>query len=175
MDSATFGVEHNEHIPGEVVNAYLKAYAVKFGIVELIRFQTKVIVAEHQETAEGGWILTVANSKQEESKVFARRLILATGLTSDAFLPRFEGQETFGGRIFHSKDFLQNNDTLETTKSVTVFGATKFAWDAVYAYAMAGVTVNWVIRCMYCTAVALTSPSKDTYIPNWANLRQITN
>lgn len=146
MDSATFKINTGEHIPGDVINNYLKAYAAHFGITDLVRLQTKVLVAEHQDTAAGGWVLTVANSRQEETKVFARRLIIATGLTSEAFLPHFDGQETFGGKVFHGKDFQQNRDTLQTAKSVTVFGATKFAWDAVYAYAKAGVKVNWIIR-----------------------------
>ncbi|KAG9255629.1 uncharacterized protein F5Z01DRAFT_721474 [Emericellopsis atlantica] len=145
MDTATFGVQTREHIPGGVLNAYLKAYAAKFGIDTLIRANSKVTVAEHQETAEGGWVLTVA-SGQQETTVFARRLIIASGLTSEAFLPHFDGEETFGGRIFHGRDFLQNKDTIQEGKSVTVYGGTKFAWDAVYAYASAGAKVNWVIR-----------------------------
>ncbi|KAI1082566.1 FAD/NAD(P)-binding domain-containing protein [Whalleya microplaca] len=146
MDTPTFGVKKDEHIPGKVINTYLKAYAARFGITDSLRLETKVLVAEHQDTAEGGWVLTVASPNQGETKLFARRVIFATGLTSEAFLPHFEGQETFGGRIFHSKYFKQNDDTLKTAKRVTVFGATKFAWDAVYAYATAGVKVDWVIR-----------------------------
>ncbi|KAI1840324.1 hypothetical protein JX266_013456 [Neoarthrinium moseri] len=148
MSPGKFNVKLGEHIPGEAVNAYLKAYATHHGIADLIRLDTKVLCAEHQDTADGGWILTIATSTQDENqkKVFARRLILATGLTSEAFLPHFDGQEEFGGRVFHSKHFKQNSDTLKTSKAVTVFGATKFAWDAVYSYALAGVKVNWVIR-----------------------------
>ncbi|KAI6784004.1 uncharacterized protein J7T54_004550 [Emericellopsis cladophorae] len=145
MDTATFGVAPREHIPGGVLNAYLKAYAARFGIDTLIRANSKVTAAEHQETAEGGWVLTVSND-QQETTVFARRLIVASGLTSEAFLPHFDGQETFGGRIFHGRDFLQNKDTIQEGKSVTVYGGSKFAWDAVYAYASAGTKVNWVIR-----------------------------
>lgn len=149
MDTPTFGVKPKEHMSGEVINNYLKAYAARFGITSLIRLNTKVIVAEHQETVEGGWILTIAPLNQAPTRVFARRVIFATGTTSEAFLPHFEGQESFGGRIFHGKDFKQNSDTLQTAKRVTVFGGTKFAWDAVYAYATAGVKVDWVIRCTY--------------------------
>ncbi len=58
-------------------------------------------------------------------------------------------KRTSKGKIFHSKHFRQNSDTLQTGKSVTVLGGSKFAWDAVYAYATAGVHVNWVIRCEY--------------------------
>ncbi|CAI6094709.1 unnamed protein product [Clonostachys chloroleuca] len=145
MTTERFGVKKDEHIPGSVLNTYLKAYAADFGIDKFMRFNSKIVVAEHQE--EGGWILTVADSKAgKEYQVFARRLIMASGLTSEAFLPHFDGEETFGGRIFHGKDFQKNKDTIEKGKTVTVFGGTKFAFDAVYAYASAGVKVHWVIR-----------------------------
>ncbi|KAL6359944.1 hypothetical protein LRP88_05640 [Fusarium phalaenopsidis] len=176
MDSATFNIQPGEHIPGGVINAYLKAYAVKFGIIDLIRVKTKVLVAEHQDTAEGGWVLTVAGSK-EETKVYTRRLIIATGLTSEAFLPHFDGQEVFGGKIFHGKYFLQNKDTIQAGKSVTVFGGTKFAWDAVYAYVTAGVKVNWVIRSSG-HGPCWMSPSYVTPLKKWieklANIRFLT-
>ncbi|KAK6225318.1 hypothetical protein QIS74_01365 [Colletotrichum tabaci] len=146
MDSETFNIQPGQHIPGKTIHAYIKAYADKFGIADKVRSSHKVLVAEHQETAEGGWVLTVLNANKEESKVFARRLIVATGMTSEPWLPHFDGQESFGGRIFHGKHFQQNADTLKTASTVTVFGGTKFAWDAVYAYATAGVKVNWVIR-----------------------------
>jgi cation diffusion facilitator CzcD-associated flavoprotein CzcO len=147
MDSATFNIKAGEHIPGQVISNYLNAYAAHFGIKDLIRLETKVVTAEHQDSVEGGWILKVTSPKQSETRIFARRLILATGLTSEAFLPCFDGQENFDGKIFHGKHFRDNQDTLQTAKSVTVFGGTKFGWDAVYAYATAGVSVNWVIRC----------------------------
>ncbi|KAI7121826.1 dimethylaniline monooxygenase (N-oxide forming), partial [Hortaea werneckii] len=122
-------------------------YADRFGITDLVRLQTKVLVADHQDDDQGGWILTLKHAEQrQEHKLYARRLVLATGRYSDPFLPHFAGQETFGGRIFHGKQFSSNRDTLETAKAVTVFGASKSAWDAVYAYATAGVKVNWIIR-----------------------------
>jgi cation diffusion facilitator CzcD-associated flavoprotein CzcO len=150
MDTETFGVKPGEHIPGTVLHEYLTKFAEKFDILDKIRFSTKVISAEHQEGSDGGWILTVqhaTDSSSEETKIMARKLIVATGLTSEAFLPDFAGQETFGVPIFHgSKDFPQHADTIKTAKTVTVFGGTKSAWDAVYAYATQGVKVNWVIR-----------------------------
>ncbi|KJZ74263.1 hypothetical protein HIM_06269 [Hirsutella minnesotensis 3608] len=146
MDSERFGVNPGQHIPGHVVHSYLKAYAENFGISGFIRYDSKVTCAEHRSSYEGGWILTVESAAQETVRIVTRRLILATGLTSEPFIPHINGQESFGGRIFHGKHFLQNRDTLETSKAVTVIGASKFSWDAVYAYAQAGVKVNWVIR-----------------------------
>ncbi|KAI0403159.1 hypothetical protein F4802DRAFT_608202 [Xylaria palmicola] len=147
MSSDEFDVKPGEHVPGQTINAYLKAYAKRNQLSDLIHLNTKVLFAEHQDTNSGGWVLTLTTlDPSVTGKVFAKRLILATGLTSEAFLPRFDGQEIFGGRIFHGKHFQQNSDTLKTAEAVTIFGATKFAWDAAYAYATAGVRVNWVIR-----------------------------
>lgn len=147
MRTVRFGVEANEHIPGTVINTYLKAYADEFGIVSAVRLRTRVLVAEHQDSsAEGGWILTVKGYEQQETQLYARRLIIATGRTSDPFLPHFAGQEIFGKRIFHIRHFREHRDTLETSKSATVFGGSKSAWDAVYAYGTAGVKVDWIIR-----------------------------
>ncbi|KAI1821582.1 FAD/NAD(P)-binding domain-containing protein [Xylaria intraflava] len=147
MSSDLFDVEPGKHISGHAINAYLRAYSKQSGISDFIHLNTKVLSAEHQETDRGGWILTIAPPNQHTVKrVFARHLILATGLTSEPFLPHFDGQEVFGGRVFHGKHFQENCDTLKTAKAATIFGATKFAWDAAYAYAAAGVKVNWVVR-----------------------------
>ncbi|KAI1170028.1 hypothetical protein F4777DRAFT_570686 [Nemania sp. FL0916] len=148
MSSEKFDVKPGQYMSGQAINSYLKAYAKETGISSAIHLNTKVLSAEHREEGDGGWILTIATPGSiATKKVFARKLILATGLTSEPFLPHFEGQEVFGGRVFHGKYFQQNSDTLNTAKAVTIFGATKFAWDAAYAYATAGVKVNWVIRC----------------------------
>ncbi|KAL2261171.1 hypothetical protein VTK26DRAFT_4605 [Humicola hyalothermophila] len=145
MNSETYGVKPSQHIPGEVIHKYLTNYAKKFGIFDKIRLHSVVLSAEHQSGAQGGWILTVKNSGRD-GQIFARKLVVATGLTSEPFLPHIEGQEGFGVPLFHGKDFIAHLDTLDSAKSVTVFGATKFGWDIVYAYATKGVKVNWVIR-----------------------------
>jgi cation diffusion facilitator CzcD-associated flavoprotein CzcO len=151
MNGDEFGVKSGGHIPGEAINRYLKMYAKEFGIAGLIQFDTKVLSAEHQDTPDGGWVLTVADSLSgnEKRRLYARRLIVSTGLTSQPLFPHFEGQETFGGPVFHTKDFLYNRDTILQGSTVTVLGGGKSAWDAVYTYATAGVKVNWVISCEF--------------------------
>ncbi|KAK4183473.1 hypothetical protein QBC35DRAFT_97983 [Podospora australis] len=146
MDTETFGVKSGEHIPGIVMYQYLAKYAEKFDIADKIRYQHKVLTAEHQDSSSsGGWILTVVNNGKEKS-LRSSRLILATGLTSEPFLPDFRGQESFGAPLFQTASFQKHACTLDTAKSVTVFGGTKSAWDAVYAYATRGIKVDWVIR-----------------------------
>lgn len=143
MDEKTWRVKPGEHIPGEVVHDYLTKYAEKFGVLPHLRVNTKVQSAERAE--KGGWLLRLDS---DLGSILTKKLIVATGMTSEPFIPTINGQELFGGQIFHIKDFSKKAATLETAKSVTVLGSTKSAWDAVYAYASKGIEVNWVIRGM---------------------------
>lgn len=129
-----------------MVHEYLFRYAEKFEIADKIWFKHKVVSVEHQD--EGGWIIT-AEAGDHIIKLGAAKLIVATGLSSEEFLPRFDGEETFNSPIVHTKYFPKYSDTLDTAKSVTVLGGTKSAWDVVYAYASKGVRVDWVIRGMF--------------------------
>lgn len=150
-----FGIEMGQHIPGQVVHDYLSRYADKFGVADKIRYGVRVITAEHHD--KGGWTVTT-ESGGETARLSAARLVVASGLTSEAFLPRFEGQDSFGVPLFHSKHFQENRDTLGTARSAAVFGGTKSAWDAVYAYASKGIKVHWVIRGPYRTSMVFKLP-----------------
>lgn len=143
MATETYGVKPGEFIPGSVIHRYLCDYAATFGVAPHVRGGTKAVSAELR--ADGGWALTL-EAGGKTSKLVARQLIVATGLTSQPFLPHFAGEDTFGKPIFHGRDFLQNAGTLETANTVTVFGGTKSAWDMAYAYASKGIQVEWVIR-----------------------------
>jgi cation diffusion facilitator CzcD-associated flavoprotein CzcO len=150
MTTDAFGVKPREHIPGQVVHDYLEKVAEKFDIADKIRYSTRAISAE-QNNSSGGWIVKSVSGASEssegvESTILARKLIVACGLTSEPFLPYFEGQSSFGKPIFHGKDFAQHADTLETSRRVTVLGGGKTGWDAAYAHAVKGVHVDWVIR-----------------------------
>lgn len=148
MSTDIFGVKPKQHIPGRVVHEYLEKVAEEFDIADKIRYSTRVVSAEHKDS--GGWVVEAVRSAGGApgagTTVFAEKLVVATGLTSEAFRPRFDGEGSFGKPIFHGKDFPQHADTIQTAERVTVFGGTKTGWDAVYAYASKGVHVDWVIR-----------------------------
>ena len=148
MASDVFGIKPGEYIPGEVMNRYLTAYTERFDVFDKIRRWTIVEAAEHQDGPEGGWVLTVRNF-EGTYKVFTAKLVVATGLTSEPFLPYITGQETFRAPRFYRKDFIEWEETLDTAKRVTVFRGTKSAWDVVYTYASRWVKVDWVIRGMF--------------------------
>lgn len=142
MDES-YGVKPGEPIPGTVIHLYLRNYAQRFGVLTHIRFKSKVETAERKEG--DGWLLTVSSGGQQ-SQLSTARLVVATGLTSEPFMPALEGSEKFAAPIFHSKDFAHHAHSLESAKSVVVLGGAKSAWDAAYAYATAGVQVDMVIR-----------------------------
>ncbi|KAL4940473.1 hypothetical protein BDV06DRAFT_196581 [Aspergillus oleicola] len=146
MDES-FGVKENEHIPGHVVQRYLERYAKHFGIIDSIRLNSRVAVVEHNDDTT--WTVTYVDTvKEEEVKVHARKLILATGITSQPYLPHIEGQETFGRPLFHTVDMPKYHESTlkQPSNRIAVLGGTKSAWDAVYASAAGGAKVEMIIR-----------------------------
>lgn len=147
MTPEVFGVQPGEHIPGQVVQRYMEKYTEHFGFTDRIRLETKVQSAEHR--LDGTWLLkTATGNNNTEQNIVARKLIVATGITSQAYLPTFQGQETFEAPLVHCRDLLAHEEAVFQSEgeTMTVFGGTKSAWDAVYAGATSGKKVDWVIR-----------------------------
>ncbi|QSZ37159.1 hypothetical protein DSL72_009253 [Monilinia vaccinii-corymbosi] len=148
MTAEKYGVKPGDYIPGPVIHQYLEDFAKEYDIYDKVRFESRALSAEHQDG--GGWTITVASSVTpatfEEYKICTSKLIVATGLTSEAFVPPLPGAENFAAPLFHAKDFPNNLDTLETARSVCVFGGAKSSYDMAYAYASKGIHVDWIIR-----------------------------
>lgn len=142
MDEATYGVKPGQHIPGTVLHQYLTDYAKKFGVYSRTRFNTKVDSATPSE--DGGWLLKTLSS--EIPTLHAKKLIVATGLTSQPYVPQLPGMQEYQGSLFHVRDFAKHATTLKKAKHALVVGGAKSAWDVAYAYAEAGVPVDMVIR-----------------------------
>ncbi|KAJ5207533.1 hypothetical protein N7491_001838 [Penicillium cf. griseofulvum] len=144
MDEATFGIKPGQHIPGHVIQKYMEAYIQHFNFANCIRLEHHVESAQHN--LDGTWQLTVSHGA-DTTTINTKKMIVATGITSQAYLPTFKGQESFDAPLFHCRDLLQHQDAvLQSGQRATVFGGTKSAWDAAYACATAGMKVDWVIR-----------------------------
>ncbi|KAL4963947.1 flavin-binding monooxygenase-like protein [Aspergillus stella-maris] len=146
MDES-FGVKENEHIPGHIIQLYLERYANHFGIMDSIRLNSKVTLVEHNDNTT--WTITYTDTATEkEIKIHTRKLILATGITSQPYLPPIEGQESFNRPLFHTVDMPKYHESTITqpTHRIAVLGGTKSAWDAVYAAASSGAKVEMIIR-----------------------------
>lgn len=146
MLEEVYGVKEGQHIPAQILHRYLTDFARHFGIFERTQLNTKVQHAKQDSRDE--WDLTIRTTvhaaetpdvvvEDTEKNIHARRLIVATGLTSEPNLPVYAGEETFTGRKFHAKDFCIHGDTVETAKRVVIVGCGKSAYDCAYAYAAA--------------------------------------
>lgn len=142
MDES-YGVKYGEHIPAATLHRYLTDFAKKFGVFERTQLNTRVNAVEPNNT--GGWLLSISSAAGAET-IDTKKLILATGLTSQPNLPSYKGQENFKPPFFHAKDFCTHGDTVKTSKRAVVVGGGKSAYDCAYAFASEGAQVDLVIR-----------------------------
>ena len=153
MDEKTFGVKSGEFVPGTVIHKYLQAYAEKFGVYERIRFHSWVSSVERDQKGVG-WIVNYSEgadartgSNGNSKSILAQKLVVATGLTSEPFVPKLKGSESFDSPIFHARHLADKAPALlETAKNVVILGGSKSGYDTAYACASKGVSVDWVIR-----------------------------
>jgi cation diffusion facilitator CzcD-associated flavoprotein CzcO len=146
MKTDGFNLE-NDHIPGEHVYQYLCEYAKQFNLTKHIRLNTSVELAV--DRGSSGWTLTVADrtlTKASATVIKTSKLIVATGLTSEPFMPKVIGRDEFQAPVYHTSEFAKAENGLGTFKKVVLLSGAKFSWDIACAYASAGVQVHWVIR-----------------------------
>jgi hypothetical protein len=137
----------NDHIPGEHVNDYLRKYAKDFCLEKHIRFNCSVTSAIDEGVT--GWTIAVEQSQgsaQLKYNIRTGKMIVATGLTSEPFMPVMEGRDDFGAPIYHTSQLAKAENGLGNFKKVVLLSGAKFSWDMACAYASAGVQVDWVIR-----------------------------
>ena len=101
--------------------AYLRAYALNFGILDQIEFNTAV---ERVERAQDGWRVKVAGEKRPR---FYRALVIANGHHHVPRIPNIPG--TFTGEILHSRDYRSVKQLAD--KRVVVVGSGNSASDIV--------------------------------------------
>ncbi|OJD30960.1 flavin-binding monooxygenase-like family protein [Diplodia corticola] len=137
------GATANGLVTGPMIHGYLQRYAEEHDLLRRIRFNTFVERAE--PCAHGGWRLSLRDAPGEA--VETEKLMVATGVTSIPNLPDCDrGAATVP--IIHSRDIGVSYDALNAAavRRVTVVGAAKSAYDAVYLLVSMGKEVDWIIR-----------------------------
>ncbi|HEX6631749.1 MAG TPA: NAD(P)-binding protein, partial [Gemmatimonadaceae bacterium] len=71
---------------GEQVQAYLAAYADRFGVTPHVRLRTRVVSTEARTDGRPGWRVRVADEEGESSHDFDW-LIVCNGVFSEPFVP----------------------------------------------------------------------------------------
>lgn len=141
-----YGAKPGGHIPGNVVHAYFCEAAARYKIDECIHYETNVDSAELQK--DGRWKVRLSSIDKSKSTqtIMADKLVVATGLTSEPYIPSIPGMDSFRGLIVHSKQLKEQADNLTACKEVVVLGGNKSSWDVCYAAARSGSQVHMVIR-----------------------------
>jgi cation diffusion facilitator CzcD-associated flavoprotein CzcO len=101
--------------------AYLRAYAMNFGILDRIELNATV---EHAERVKEGWRLKVAGEARPR---FYRALVIANGHHHVPRMPKMPG--TFTGEILHSRDYRSVKQLAD--KRVVVVGSGNSGCDIV--------------------------------------------
>ena len=81
---------------------YAQHVAERFGLLDGIRFRTRVLAAHYDEAADQWCVRTRGEDGGEERECRARWLVMATGCLSSANLPEIPGRDSFEGERFHT-------------------------------------------------------------------------
>lgn len=145
-----------KHVPAQVMFQYMCDAVKEFGIesfLELGRKVERVRLIERDHGGEEAWEIKWRNVSAErecgiaaDGVLLAKKLVLATGLTSEPFVPTYSGVETFRGLRIHSKDLTSRAEDLARAKTVVIVGGNKSAWDVAYTVARRGGIAHMIMR-----------------------------
>ncbi|ELQ45149.1 hypothetical protein MCOR02_006872 [Pyricularia oryzae] len=180
-----FGASPGQHIPGESMNAYYKAYAEHHQLTGRIRYNAKA--SEVRRPAEGeGWLVEVEDTSKphddeerqppQTETLRCRKLIVATGVHPKPRIAELQGAADFKGPIIHSSEMGPKFDTVfnsgankegddnsaQRKKTICVIGGSKSSYDAAYLACVTGHEVDWVIR--------ETGRGPSWIMPSWARM-----
>jgi dimethylaniline monooxygenase (N-oxide forming) len=140
----------NDIFEAKYITQYLESYVDtrKYADKTLRERITLEFTVSSVDKTGGTWVVKGKGQPDlTEASFRTKRVIVATGTTSDAKMPVFPGSDSFCGRIIHQRDygrFATKNQP--TPQKVAILGAGKSAADVVYNQAKAGHEVHWIIR-----------------------------
>ncbi len=125
------------HLTIDEYVGYLTAYTTAFGLLRHIRFRTTVVSVT--AAADGGWLVRTRDAQGEREDHFDA-VAVCSGLHQHPHAPRFEGQDTFSGRVLHGAHYRRPAQV--AGRKVLVVGAGESGADVVAEVARhAGETV----------------------------------
>ncbi|KAK6940908.1 hypothetical protein RJ641_030439 [Dillenia turbinata] len=134
--------EYPTYVPRAQFLQYLDNYVRQFKIKPM--YNRSVIGADYEEVSQR-WLVKVHNSKSNETEeYFTRFLIIATGETSDTFIPDVEGLHTFPGRVIHSTLYKSGKEFSD--KKVLVIGSGNSGMEIAFDLSNYGAKTSIVVR-----------------------------
>ena len=117
---------------GEEVQSYIQRYASSHNLNRMVQLNTSVEGCQQLPSQDGsGWIITTKDQHTGMTNQTNKfdYLVICSGMYCRPNLPKFEGQESFSGKIMHSSEYTDN--TMGQGKHVVVVGGAKSAIDIV--------------------------------------------
>ena len=114
-------------------------------LYDRIKFGTEVCSVIKDD---GKWVVSTRSVDTGISHVLrTAKLMVASGLTSEPYMPTLPGQDKFDGPIIHQEAF-GSSSILKSPdiKSICVLGGGKSSADMIYAAVVAGKKVNWLLK-----------------------------
>ena len=90
--------------PQPELERYFNLFVDRFGLRELISFETEVVRADYDEEA-CEWALVLRGPDGAERSERARSLVSAVGQLNRARIPELEGLDSFAGRTWHTSNW----------------------------------------------------------------------
>ena len=109
----------------DVLLAYFRRVADKYGLRKHIRFQTQVMEAAFDEAASR-WKVRIRDKNGREETIEATSIISAVGQLNQPKIPDIKGRDTFKGPAFHTARWRHDIDLSGKRVAVIGTGATAF-------------------------------------------------
>lgn len=131
------------YVPREQFIQYLDDYVSHFKISPL--YQRSVDSAIYDEVNQK-WIVKVKNNIMESSgeEYSGRFLVVATGETSDVFIPKVDGLSSFKGEVIHSTQYKCGKKYIDS--NVLVVGAGNSGMEIAFDLSNYGAKTSIVVR-----------------------------
>ena len=128
---------------GEQVQAYAEAYVNKHDLLHVIKLGTTVV---HALPTTSGWEVHSRSTGTREPLYIENygHLVICIGIFCKGAVPRFKGDDTFGGKVVHSCEMGGMENVLD--KHVVVIGYGKSACDVANAIEPAAASSTLVAR-----------------------------
>ncbi|KAL5701447.1 indole-3-pyruvate monooxygenase [Ranunculus cassubicifolius] len=127
------------YIPKKQFIQYLDDYVKRFDVKPLYNRSVE------SATFDGKWCVKVKNTSSEELEEYrAKFLVVATGETSDVYVPKVEGLDKFNGEILHSTEY--KSGEAYKNKSVLVVGSGNSGMEVALDLANFGAKTSIVVR-----------------------------
>ncbi|PRQ24373.1 putative indole-3-pyruvate monooxygenase [Rosa chinensis] len=129
----SFPSSYPTYVPKKQFIQYLDDYVAHFKISPM--YHRNVESASYDQGCER-WVVKTINNDEfcrgEEEEFLGRFLVVATGETTDPYVPEIEGLSSFNGEVLHSTRFKSGAEF--KNKNVLVVGSGNSAWKLLWIW-----------------------------------------